>query len=274
MSLLRPSAAAREGGRGSTSTQAAHVAVEAIEGGAVRLVGGHYRAVLEIGSLSLALQGPAAQEATLAGYAAFLNGLSYPVQILVRLLPVELDGYIVDLEQRAQHLLPEPLATVARDHSTFARRLARERTLLERRFYLVVPADGAPRLAQSGAWPVARFAHMLPFWRHGGGRAGTHGGAHADALAAATSAADAAEATRRQLEVRCEEVTRQLARCELTARRLDGRELTNLLYSCWCPESAHVQRLQRPLPEHMALVVQGAWRQGAAGSAQLAGGRR
>jgi hypothetical protein len=206
------------------SVQRTRIGLEAIADDVVRLAGGEYRAVLEVGSLSFGLQDEGQQEAILASYAAFLNSLTFPVQILVRVLPLEIERYLADLERRAHHELPEPLAELARDHVAFLRRLARNRTLLQRRFYLVVPAEGEGPGRRG--WPFRRRP----------------------------SGADLAEA-RRQLTVRCDEVVRQLGRCGLSARRLGSVELAQLYQACWCPELARVQRLRRALGDYTALVV-------------------
>ena len=208
------------------SVRSARLPIEAIEEGVVRLTGDQYRAVLEVGSVDFALQGEGEREALIAGYAAFLNSLSYPVQILVRVLPLDIDTYLEDVEHRARHELPDDLAALARDHVAFVRRLARSRALLERRFYLVVPAQAADRPA-GPAWPFRRR-----------GRPGL------DAAAA-----------RHQLTVRCADVGRHLDRCGLQARRLTDAELAQLFYAAWCPELARVQRFQRDVAEYTALVV-------------------
>jgi hypothetical protein len=215
------------------SVQEVHLGLEDVGEGVVRLRGGRYRAVLEVGAVNLGLQGEGEQEALLTGYAAFLNGLTFPVQVLVRVLPIDVEGYLGELERRARQDLPEELSALARDHVTFVRRLARNRTLLERRFYLVVPAEGAATRARRG-WPFGR------------------GAAGPDAAAA-----------RKQLTFRCEEVERQLGRCGLAVRRLDDVELAQLYYACWCPELARVQRLRRALDEYTALVVRAGPAQGA-----------
>jgi hypothetical protein len=208
------------------SVQSARLSLRAIADDLVELEGGRCRAVLEVAGLNFALRGEAEQEAVLAGYAAFLNSLSFPVQILVRVLPIDVEGYLGELERRARRDLPDALAMLARDHVAFLRRLARNRTLLERHFYLVVPAAGEARRGRR-LWP------------------------------ARTSAANAdADAVRKQLTFRCEEVERQLARCGLIARRLGDLELAQLYYACWCPELARVQRLRGELSEYTALVVQ------------------
>ena len=205
----------------------ARLGLEAIDGDIVRLPGGQYRAVLEVGSVDFALRGAAEQAGLIAGFAAYLNGLTYPVQILVRALPIHIDGYVEEIEQRARHDLSDALAAIARDHAAFVRRLARSRNLLELRFYLVVPADDPG--------PAVRR-----FWPFGRGRA-----AEPDASAA-----------RRQLTFRSQEAATQLARCGLTARRLAGTELARLYHACWCPELARAQRLERDLSEYTSLAVQ------------------
>ncbi len=210
------------------SVQAAHLGLDSIEEGVLCLSGGQYRAVLEVSSVNFALQGEAEQEATVAGFAAFLNGLSFPVQILMRALPIDLEGYLAELEHRALQF-PEDLADLARDHVSFLRRLARSRTLLERRFYLVVPAQEGLRAGEYPRnWPFSRQAPGLD-----------------------TAAA------RKQLTFRCAEVERQLVRCGLGVRRLTSDQLAQLLYDCWCPELARVQRVRRDLAEYTALIVSG-----------------
>jgi hypothetical protein len=208
------------------SIQTARLSLEAIEDEVVLLARGQYRAVLEVSGVHFGLQGEAEQEAIIGGFAAFLNSLSFPTQVLVRVLPIDIDGYIDELERRARHEMSENLAELARDHVAFVRRLARNRTLLERRFYLVVPAD-TETTGSRRTWSMVR-------------RRGSRDGA----------------AARKQLVIRCEEVERQLGRCGLTARRLGNSDLAQLFYASWCPELSRVQRLRRDLAEYATLVVQ------------------
>ncbi|MCW5880717.1 MAG: hypothetical protein KIS91_07300 [Anaerolineae bacterium] len=209
------------------SVQAIHVNVVAIEEGVVHLAGGQYRAVVEVGSVNFGLAGDTEREAIVASYAAFLNSLTFPVQMLVRALPVDLETYLAEMERQAQQTLTPRLADLARDHAAFVRRLARHRTLLERRFYLVIPAQGEVTERRS-RWPLSRGSARLD-----------------------------RDTARRQLTFRCEEVARQLGRCGLTVHRLGDTELAHLYYACWSPELARVQRLRRRLTEYTALVVQG-----------------
>lgn len=210
---------------GHASVQTAYLAVESIEDDVLCLADGDCRAVLDVGSINFALQGEVEQEAVVAGFAAFLNGLAFPVQIVVRVLPIEVESYLAELESRTHHL-PDDLADLARDHVTFLRRLARNRTLLERRFYLVIP--GHTEAPPGRVWPLTRKPKDPGI-----------------------------DAARRQLTFRCEEVERQLGRCGLTVRRLVGNELAQLFYACWCSDQARSQRLRQPLLDVTASVVAG-----------------
>jgi hypothetical protein len=57
----------------------------------------------------------------------------------------------------------------------------------------------------------------------------------------------------------------QLGRCGLAARRLSGGELAQLLYACWNPELARVQRLRRDPADYTTPVVRAGWPRGTDG---------
>jgi hypothetical protein len=216
------------------SVQSFRVGVETITDGVVRIRTCQYRAVLEVAGIATALDDESQREAVLAGYAAFLNALTFPIQVLVRTVPVDLGRYLGGLEERAGRELPVELAGLARDHAAFVQRLARQRTLLERRFYIVVPAQ-------------SELASRRPTWLTRSRRGDE------------VSEADAA---RRQLTFRCDEVARQLGRCGLGARRLGDLELAELYLACWAPERARVQRFHQQLDDYTAFAVRGARRSG------------
>ncbi len=211
---------------GRASVQAEHLALDTIADGVVGFADGRRRAALEVGSVNFAALDGAKQRELVTGYAAVVDSLAYPVQVLVRAVPHDLTPYLAARESRAAREPHERLRRLNRDRNAFVRRLAGSRTFLDRRFYLVIPADD-PR-------PVARF--RLPFAR---------GGADAGAVPGAT----------RQLAARCDDLARQLGRCGLTARRLDDGELATLLYACWCPDLARVQRLRDDLGAYRGLAV-------------------
>src|SRR5437660_11270927 len=109
-----------------------------------------YRAVLEVGPINLSLKGEDEQEAIIERFGALIRSLSYPLQGLVRNQRLDLSPYI-------DRLLAPPSAgrpstptwfALASSLADLLRRIAAERTLIERHVYLIVPADphaGRPR---------------------------------------------------------------------------------------------------------------------------------
>jgi hypothetical protein len=195
-----------------------------------------YCAALEVtGSQeSLARVDDAKQEELLAAYAQFLNSLTFAVQLLVQVYPVDLSWYVSRVEERARALAPA-LVAVARDHAAFVQGLTRQRTLLERRIYVVVPWSSP---AEDG-----NIAKVLTRLRLGHRRR-----------------ADVDERFRletvfRQLTDRCDAIGRQLSRAGIRATRLDDLGLAQLYHQSWAPEIARTQRLRRELADYTALVV-------------------
>jgi hypothetical protein len=222
------------------SVQETRIRLEAIEGGVARFESGHRCAVLELGGGEVAAGNEDRQEAILAGLAAFLNALAFPVQLLLRAQPVDLRRYLERQEDRARSgELSQALADLARDHAAFVRGLARQRTLLERRFYVAITA----RLQASPAnGRLAQLPRLV-------GRGAPPGDA---------SGAGATEASLvRQLGFRCDEVSAQLRRVGIEARRLDDVGLAELYMAFWAPERARTQRLRQQLQDYTTLVVGG-----------------
>jgi hypothetical protein len=207
------------------SVQKTRLGVVGIHDGVVELTDNDFRAVLEVSGTASSFGDDTRQESLVAGFGTFLNGLNYPVQILVRATPVDLSRYVANLEERGRTLTAQ-LASLAHDHAVFVQGLARRRTLLERRFYVIVPSESAQRTG----------------WRN--------------PLRRARQASEPErEAARHQLTFRCDDVTLQLSRSGLAARRLHDVELAQLFLACWSPERARAQRFRQQLDDYTTLAV-------------------
>ncbi len=198
-----------------------------------------YCAVMEVAGShqSLAKVDDAKQEEVLAAYAQFLNSLTFAFQLVVQVHSVDLGWYMARVEERARSLSPA-LVAIARDHAAFVQGLTQQRTLLERRTYVVVPWSAKElRNARSTDlfWRLLRWILRQP-----------------------TIDDDRAfrdQTIGRQLADRCDAITRQLSRAGLRAARLDDVGLAQLYHLSWAPEIARTQRLRRELADYTALVV-------------------
>jgi hypothetical protein len=198
-----------------------------------------YCAVMEVAGSqeSLAKVDDAKQEELLAAYCQFLNSVTFAFQLVVQVHPVDLSWYVLRVEERAR-ALSSALVAIARDHAAYVQGLTRQRTLLERRIYIVVPWTSA--LEETDRASGLRLTRLLP---------GRHRGANL------MDRQFAADRIQRLLTDRCDVIGRQLGRAGLRATRLDDLGLAQLYHTNWAPEIARAQRLRRELTDYSALVV-------------------
>jgi hypothetical protein len=95
-----------------------------------------YRSILQVNTVNFSLMSEDDKDALIEGFKAFLNGLAFPVQVLVKNLPYRLDEYLQSMEA-----VQGDLAEVARDHVSFVRNLSSKRALVKRVYYIIIPAD-------------------------------------------------------------------------------------------------------------------------------------
>lgn len=230
----------------SAASVQTRIDLEAIDQDIARFGSGrqaHYLVALDVTGADppLGSADDASQEAILAGRAQFLNAQVEPFQLLIRTEPARLDEHLDRIRQRAQQL-PSALTGLARDHAAFVGGLARQRTLLERRCYVVLPFTGEPVFDGPGGW--RRLVAWVPGLR----------GVRSPSANEQQQTLDAG----RRLAARCDETSRQLGRSGLRTRRVDGRSFGELYRRCWTPELAHIQRFRQDLDAYTAPVVRGA----------------
>jgi hypothetical protein len=95
-----------------------------------------FRGIIKINSVNFSLMSESEQDGIIEGFKAFLNGLAFPIQILIRNLPHNLDKYLHTMES-----IEGELSDMTRDHAQFVRVLASRRALVTREYYVIVPAD-------------------------------------------------------------------------------------------------------------------------------------
>ena len=182
-----------------------------------------YRAVLEVTGINYHLKSEEEQLLITDLFQLFLAGLSHPIQILVRVRPMNLEPYLerFDLSSLQEFQMLPALATSL---IHFLRHLATQRTLLARTFYLIVPFSppSSPPSATRG-WP----------WQHTRKRR---------RLAEL-------EQARQQVDLQCSEISRQLSNMGIATRRLHHADLVRLEYSSLRPQHAHDHPLHPSLIE-------------------------
>ena len=127
--------------------------LEEIVEGVLCLRGGDYRAIIQAQSVNFALKSEEEQEAVMAAYRSFLNSLSHPVQMLVRILPTNVEPYLAGFRTNVTaHANSEAIRRLALDLRPAVSKTAAVR--IDRRL------DGES--SGSGASLMAEYARARP----------------------------------------------------------------------------------------------------------------
>lgn len=95
-----------------------------------------YRGILTVSCTNFSLMSEKEQDGIIESFKGFLNGLAFPIQILIRNLPYDLQSYLNAMES-----IEGDLAAVAHDHAQFVRILSLRRALVKREYYIIIPAE-------------------------------------------------------------------------------------------------------------------------------------
>jgi hypothetical protein len=192
-----------------------HVRLSHIADDTLFLADGRPRALFAVTTPDLLLASDDALELVTARLEGFLHGLNFPLQLVYRLVPVDLDHHAAELEALAAGRSGR-LARAGRQLAAWIRHLGRTARLLEPRLYLVIGLDGPP--VSLGA-RIARWCGCVRL--PGTGRRRHR--ARADGPVRATD----------ELDRRGEALAAALDRLGVGWHRLDDAEIAALFADCW-----------------------------------------
>lgn len=190
---------------------------------------GHHVAVLAAAAPSLDLRGPDEADRLIDALRLALAALTFPLQILVELGPLDVDAAIAAHAAATAAEADIQLRQLATEHRAFLRALAHDHRLLARRVYLAVAVPADPDAGR----PRRGLTQLL-------------------ARGPATTRPAPAEAVR-ELTARCAEIDRRLRPCGVGLRRLTGGALAGLLDRLIQPDRARRQ----PLPADLTALALG-----------------
>lgn len=183
---------------------------------------GTVRGVLLVSSINFALKSADEQEAIIQSYMTFLNGLEYPIQIVVQSRRMNIDAYMQALVDQERDTKNDLLRGQIADYRTFVRELVDLGEIMQKRFFVVVPYDPVTN-KQKGFF--ARMSEVI-----------------SPSAAARLNEKQMAD-RREQLGRRMGLLSAQLQSMGLSSVRLDTQSLIELYYTCYNPDTFEVQRL-------------------------------
>ncbi len=105
------------------------------------LPGNQYRAIIETSSINFELKSEEEQDVLIDSFQNFLNSLSCPIQILIRVREIDVDNYLEDIAKNLSKEEEEIYKTQMKNYAEFIQKLISGNKILSRRFYIVIPYE-------------------------------------------------------------------------------------------------------------------------------------
>ena len=173
--------------------------------------------VMTVGSLNFGLLSEEEQDAIIYSYAGLLNSLSFPIQIVIRSQQKDISAYLQYLQELEQETMVPIRKTQIRRYRGFIGELVKERNILDKKFYIIIPYID-PTLGVKSAIPSIK----------------KKGGQQFDKPYLL-------EKAKTDLEPKRDHLIAQFARLGLFAKQLSTQELIHLMYNIYNPRSSEGQ---------------------------------
>jgi hypothetical protein len=145
--------------RASTQT---FIEVEDINNDVVMFVDGSCCLVLTTTAVNFGLLSEKEQEAMIYAYAGILNSLSFPVQFLIRTQQKDITSYLASLDEQERKQSKPKLAKSIHDYRAFVASTVKEKNVLDKKFYIVIPFSSL-ELGASASVLLGSKKRGLPF---------------------------------------------------------------------------------------------------------------
>jgi hypothetical protein len=115
------------------------IEIKEVKDGVLVLPNQEYRMVIETSSVNLELKSEDEQDVLIDSYQNFLNSLSIPLQILIRVREVDIDSYLEKIQTEKTHQKEKVYKLQIDNYTEFVGKLVSGNKILQRRFYVIIP---------------------------------------------------------------------------------------------------------------------------------------
>lgn len=129
--------------KGSARSQ---IGIKEVKEGILILSDNRYRSILATSSVNFELQSEEEQDVIVDAFQAFLNSLTVPIQILIRVRELDIDHYLEDFQAKLIDEKEPIYKEQLKNYSEFIRKLVSGNKILSRRFYLIIPHDNKAKV--------------------------------------------------------------------------------------------------------------------------------
>jgi len=197
-----------------------HLDVEDIQDDLVILKDGSVCLVLQTAAVNFGLLSETEQDATIYAYAGLLNSLTFPLQILIKSQRKDISAYLKLLKKEEDQQKNNELRDRIKDYRLFIESMVRENNVLDKKFYLVLPFFAVEMGLKSGS---GLFKKGLPYPK-----------------------SYILERAKTALFPKRDHLVRQFNRIGLKISQLTTKQLIELFFKTYNPESVGSQQIANP----------------------------
>jgi len=215
-----------------TASTQQHLDIDDIRDDIVVLKNGNAVVVLETNAVNFDLLSEREQDAMIFAYAALLNSLTYPIQILVRSKKVDVSNYLHLLADAKSKASNPRIAEQITLYSEFIRNLVTQNQILDKKFYVVIPY-ASTTLTQALTLPslIKKKEPVEDKWH-------------------------TLEKAKVNLGPKIEHLSKQISRIGVQARQLKTEELVEFYYDLYNPEVSREQKAALNTQEYTTPIVE------------------
>lgn len=182
--------------------------------------------IMESTSLNFDLLSEKEQEAVIAAYAALLNSLTFPIQIIVRSQRKDISNYMKFLDEKTQELKNEKLLSMMEGYKVFITESIKKKNVLGKRFFIVIPFSPLELGVTKTLTTVTKRKGPLPYTK-----------------------SYVIKKARVAIEPKRDHLIRQSGRLGLTLSQLTSNQLIELFYDIYNPETPPVVKDENEIEE-------------------------
>lgn len=115
------------------------IAIKGVEDSVLILPNNEYRIIIETSSINFHLMSEDEQDAVVDIYKAFLNSLSFPIQIVQKVRALDLDDYLQSFKAKKDKETVKVYKSQIDGYTKYVKSLVKTNKILSRQFYIVIP---------------------------------------------------------------------------------------------------------------------------------------
>ncbi len=200
----------------------------------VILKNGTVSLTLTVSAINFGLLAEEEQDAVMYAYAGLLNSLNYPIQIVIHSQTKDVTKYLSLLKDQEESATSSIIRKRIGEYREFVANLIQERNVLDKKFFVVIPATGLELgfVSPKGLLPGQAEVNIASYER-----------------------SVIVEKAKNVLEPRRDHLIAQFARIGLYARELETQEIIQLFYMRYNPEAMEGQQIEESASYTAPLVT-------------------